>query len=266
MHQKPVDQRRPSVAEMISKHWLTIFLVVFGLWNIVPFLAPVFMKVGWEGGGKAVYTAYAPFCHQMAQRSFFFFGDQVMYNANELPVAVSDTSADMLIFRRYRGDEQFGWKVAWSDRMVYMYGSIWFIALLYAILRRYRQPRPISIILFGILLLPMLLDGGTHALSDFGGLTAGFRYTNNWLATLTGNAFPSGFYVGDSLGSFNALMRLFSGVTFGIACVWLLFPYIDRSMQTTEHQISKRYTRLDELEQRLAAEQEKLRTKHKYQG
>ena len=250
MVQQPIIQRKRTFTERISRHWLAIFLVVFGLWNIVPFFAPILMKVGWEGGGKAVYTAYAPFCHQMAQRSFFFFGDKVMYNADELPVAASGTAADTLVFRRYRGDEQFGWKVAWSDRMVYMYGSIWLMALLYAVLRRSRQPRPISPILFGVLLLPMLIDGGTHALSDLGGLTEGFRYTNNWLASLTGHLLPDWFYAGDALGSFNSWMRLLSGVTFGFACVWLTFPYIDRSMQSTEHQISQRYARLDELKQR----------------
>jgi uncharacterized membrane protein len=247
-------QPRRTLAERIPKHWLAIFLLVFGLWNIVPFFAPVLMKVGWESGGKTIYTAYAPFCHQMAQRSFFLFGEKIMYSADELPVAVSGTSADALIFRRYQGDEQFGWKVAWSDRMVYMYGSIWLMALLYALWRRYHQPRAISPLVFGLLLLPMLIDGGTHALSDFGGLTEGFRYTNTWLATLTGPLLPEGFYVGDSLGSFNSWMRLLSGITFGFACVWLAFPYIDRSMQAAEQQINERYARLAELEQKIAAE------------
>jgi uncharacterized membrane protein len=256
-------RRRLSLVERISKHWLGMFLVVFGLWNIVPFLAPVLMKVGWESGGKAVYTAYAPFCHQMAQRSFFFFGEKIMYNADELPVAAGGTTADALIFRQYKGDPQFGWKVAWSDRMVYMYGSVWLMALLYAWRRRYRQPRPISLVAFGVLLLPMVIDGGTHALSDLGGLSGGFRYTNHWLATLTGHLLPEWFYVGDSLGSFNAWMRLLSGITFGMACVWLAFPYIDRGMQATEQQINERYVRLDELEEHLNAEREKLLAQHK---
>jgi len=246
MAQHPIIRRKRSFNERISKHWLAVFLVMFGLWNVVPFFAPVLMKVGWEGGGKAIYTGYAPFCHQMAQRSFFFFGEKTMYGADELPVAASGTNADALLFRRYQGDEQLGWKVAWSDRMVYMYGSIWLMALGYAILRRYRQPRPISLLWFGILLLPMLIDGGTHALSDFSSLTEGFRYTNDWLAALTGNRLTEDFYVGDGLGSFNAWMRLLSGVAFGFALVWLAFPYIDHSMQSIE----QRYARLDELKQR----------------
>jgi uncharacterized membrane protein len=239
MKQYELDQERKkfasaAVSRLAVTYWLPTFLVVFGLWNIGPFAAPIFMKLGWEGGGKAIYTAYAPFCHQMAQRSFFFFGDKIMYNIDELPITTSGTATDMLVFRQYKGDEQFGWKVAWSDRMVYMYGSIWLMALLYAILRRYRQPRPISLFLCVLLVLPMAIDAGTHFLSDLDGFTAGFRYTNEWLAVLTAHVLPSGFYAGDSLGSFNSWMRLLSSVTLAIGCVWLTFPYIDRSMQYDE--------------------------------
>ena len=64
-------------------------------------------------------------------------------------------------------------------------------------------------------------------LSDFnGGLFAGFRYSNTWLAEFTSNALPDWFYVGDQLGSFNAWMRLVSGIGFGAAVVGLAFPLI----------------------------------------
>ena len=61
---------------------------------------------------------------------------------------------------------------------------------------------------FVLLLLPMAFDGGTHFISDIiGGIGGGFRYSNLWLAVLTGNVFPATFYVGDALGSFNSWMR-----------------------------------------------------------
>lgn len=104
----------------IAHHWKAIFLITFGVFNLLPFLAPVFMHLDWKPAGNAIYTVYSPLCHQTAQRSFFFFGPQVMYNVEELPVELSgNQAADTLILRRFRGSENTGWKVAWSDRMVF---------------------------------------------------------------------------------------------------------------------------------------------------
>ena len=84
--------------------------------------------------------------------------------------------------------------------------------------------------------LPMIIDGGTHLLSDiqagpnFG---TGFRDTNVWLAQLTNQAFPASFYAGDALGSFNSWMRLLSGILFGVASIWLAFPFVEAAFQQT---------------------------------
>ena len=246
----------------ISQHWLGIFLVVYGLFNLLPFLAPVLMNSGLDTGGKAIYTAYSPLCHQMAQRSFFLFGQDSMYNTDQLPVTLTGTGDDALTLRHFKGTDELGWKVAWSDRMVYMYGSVWLAAFIYALLRK--KLRPLSPIWFAVLLLPMVIDGGTHFLSDLSGIAQGFRYDNAWLASLTGHVFPESFYSGDEFGSFNSLMRLLSGITFGIACVWLAFPYIDRSFQQSTQQMSSRFERLQELEQQLNAEHEKLLSQQKH--
>jgi hypothetical protein len=79
---------------------------------------------------------------------------------------------------------------------------------------------------FGLFLLPIIVDGGTHTLSDFAGLGQGFRDTNLWLAVLTNNSLPATFYAGDALGSFNSIMRLISGALAALGIVWLVFPYI----------------------------------------
>lgn len=44
---------------------------------------------------------------------------------------------------------------------------------------------------FTLLLLPMLVNGGTHMISDLAGLGQGFRDTNLWLAALSGDIFPA---------------------------------------------------------------------------
>jgi len=61
---------------------------------------------------------------------------------------------------------------------------------------------------------------------NLAGIGQGFRDTNEWLRMLTRDAFPAMFYVGDALGSFNSLMRLFSGLLAGLGIVWFVLPYI----------------------------------------
>jgi len=215
-----------------SRHWLLLFNLLFGLWITAPFLAPVFMRLGWIGAGNAVYSFYGMFCHQMAQRSFFMFGAQSMYNVGQLPVVLTGTEGiDILVLRNFIGDPQIGWKVAWSDRMVYMYGSLWIAALIYAIRRRTRKISLPRLHLCTLFLFPMIVDGITHMVSDItGGLTGGFRYSNEWLASLTGHSLPSWFYIGDTFGSFNAWMRLVSGILFGVGVVWIVFPYFGQAI------------------------------------
>lgn len=217
------------------RHWVVLFLLLFGIYNFLPFAAPVAMRLGWMPIGNVIYDLYATQCHQMAQRSFFLFSAQPMYNLEELPLTLTDNpSQDMLILRGFRGNEVFGWKVAWSDRMVYMYGSLWIISAVYWVLSRHRAWKPLPIWLFALLLVPMAADGITHLLSDGSGLAAGFRYDNAWLAALTNNSLPDSFYRGDALGSFNSLMRLITGVLFAVATAGLALPFLDQEMTRTE--------------------------------
>ena len=110
----------------------------------------------------------------MAQRSFFLFGPKgfQMYNLSQLPIDISglNTGQQMLALRQYVGGEGIGWKVAWSDRMVYMYTTPLLIAIAYVWLRRQREVQPLSLLSFMLLLLPMAIDGGTHWLSDLAGI------------------------------------------------------------------------------------------------
>lgn len=218
-----------------ADHWVLVFSILWGIVMILPFFAPVFMRLGWTGPAEAVYFIYSFLCHQMAQRCFFLFGPQPMYNAAQLPIKFTgDMATDMLTVRAFDGNSAMGWKVAWSDRMVYMYGALWFVGMVFGVIRHRRDVRPLKLTYSLLLLLPMAIDGASHWLSDgMSGLAAGFRYDNQWLANLTGNALPHWFYYGDAFGSFNSWMRLFTGLCFGIAVVWFTFPYIDQTMRET---------------------------------
>lgn len=81
--------------------------------------------------------------------------------------------------------------------------------------------------------------------SDVAGLGQGFRDSNAWLAALTGQALPSWFYAGDALGSFNSWMRLLTGLLFGVACVWLAYPYLEQWAVETRERLAARLRRFD---------------------
>jgi uncharacterized membrane protein len=226
---KPIKRRIPDL--------LLILIVLMAVFNGLPFLAPLFMKLGWETPGRLIYLAYSFLCHQMAQRSFFLFGPQgfQMYGLAELPVKATGPTAELAL-KQFLGNSEMGWKVAWSDRMVAMYLSPLLTAVVYAAVRRRSWVKALPLWAFGLFLLPMLLDGGTHMISDFAsGIGHGFRDSNVWLAVITAHKFPASFYSGDELGSFNSWMRLLSGLSFGIGLGWLVFPWLDSPVVSEEY-------------------------------
>lgn len=210
----------------MARHWLLIINLLIVVWVGLPWLAPVFMHWGWTSAGKTIYLIYSFQCHQLPERSYFLFGKEMMYSLAEIQT-VWQTTTDPLILRQFIGNSEMGWKVAWSDRMVSMYGMLFLASLGYGLLRNRLKPLPLRV--FFLLLLPIAIDGTTHAVSDLTGIGQGFRDTNGWLQMLTNNAFPITFYQGDALGSFNSWMRLITGVLFGIALVGFAYPYLNDS-------------------------------------
>lgn len=186
------------------------------------------MAIGWTGPAKVIYWIYSFLCHQLPQRSYFLFGQHLTYPLAQIQQAAGvDNPNDIFALRKFIGNDQIGWKIAWSDRMISMYTSIPFFALIWYPLRR-RIPH---LTWWGLMLLilPMALDGGTHFISDLQGIGAGFRDTNLWLATLTQNAFQPTFYGGDAWGSFNSILRLGTGFLFGLGMVWFGLPYFEET-------------------------------------
>ena len=224
-----------SVFDWISDHWFEAFLILYGIWVWLPFLAPVLMKLGLSTAGNVIYVLYSFFCHQLPERSFFFFGEKTMYSLNEIQSAWQNT-ANPMILREFTGNELMGWKVAWSDRMISFYNGVWMFALAWWPLRR--RLKPLSWWGFVLLLLPMIVDGSTHAISDLAGIGLGFRDANPWLVALTHKTLPTTFYVGDALGSFNSWARLLSGLLAGLGIVWLAFPYMVQS-QTFDQKVDQ---------------------------
>jgi uncharacterized membrane protein len=212
----------------LERHWFGLVIGGTLLLVVPPFLAPVFMSIGWNGPGKVIYFIYSLFCHQLPQRSYFIFGQHLTYPLAQIQQAAGVSNLnDIFALRRFIGNTQMGWKVAWSDRMIAMYTSIPLFGLIWYPLRRHLPRLPWWGLI--LLILPMALDGGTHFISDLQGIGAGFRDSNLWLATITQHAYLPTFYVGDAWTSFNSIMRLATGILFAFGIAWFGFPYLEEA-------------------------------------
>lgn len=79
-----------------------------------------------------------------------------MVSLHEIQYAWQNT-INPLVLRQFIGNSEMGWKVAWSDRMVFMYTSILLFAWIWYPLRKKIKPLPWwGFLLF---LVPMGVDG-----------------------------------------------------------------------------------------------------------
>jgi uncharacterized membrane protein len=196
------------------------------------------MSIGLIFPAKMIYGVYSFLCHQLPERSYFLFGPKISYTLPEIQSVWQNTD-NPAILRQFVGNAQMGWKVAWSDRMVSMFTSLWLFGMLWGIFKRKLKPLPWWGVV--LLLLPMAIDGITHTFSDLAGIGQGFRDSNTWLAALTSHILPPNFYSGDAWGSFNAWMRLITGVLFGLGIVWFCFPYLNEAFTNSAQVVEYKY-------------------------
>lgn len=190
----------------IARHWVAFFGIVLFLYVGVPMLAPIFMHLGWNGPARAIYLIYSPACHQLPDRSYFLFGEQRVYTLEELEAADVLPGVGLLERRRFIGDEALGWKTALCQRDVAIYGSMILAGVAFVLLRG--RLGKLSLPLFALFVVPIAVDG----LSQLFGL----RTSNWWLRTLT-------------------------GALFGAGVVWLVYPYLQDSMDDIRANIEKKY-------------------------
>ncbi len=227
----------------LARHWLVIalgFLLLYAGLSLTP---PLFMEAGWPGAANIVYKVYAPMCHQFAFRSWFLFGEQLVYprqvagsglgsfesyaaqDPHFAGVDLAVWSADLQFkSRSFKGNEQMGYKTALCERDVAIYGMMFLAGLLFVGVRRWLRPAPVMLyVLLG--LVPLGLDGFSQM----------FSYV------------PFEFWpIRESLPAY----RVITGALFGLMNVWLAFPYLELSMSETQAAASKK---LRLAEQRLAA-------------
>jgi uncharacterized membrane protein len=182
----------------IARHWLAIFNTGWGLYTIVPFIAPALMRAGFEGPARVIYGIYSFTCHQLPDHSYFLFGKNPVPLAQELMAAGAPDAGNLFLFRSFIGNPEIGYKVALCERDIAIYGSVFLAGLIYAMLRSRVKVRAPSIKLYLVLLIPIAIDGLTQLF--------GWRESNWWLRTVT-------------------------GAIFGVASAWLAYPYVEDAMR-----------------------------------
>lgn len=189
-----------------SRHWLAFFNLFIGVYVLLPVLAPVLMAMGQSQVGGLIYTLYRPACHQLPERSFFLFGPQATYSIDELQMlGLLLKPEDPLARREFYGAPQVGYKMALCERDMALYGGFAVAGLAFGLVRK--RLRPLSLLAYGLCLLPMAIDGGTQVLM--------LRESNWWL-------------------------RLSTGALAGIATVWLLYPYLEPAFAEIRRQANGR--------------------------
>ena len=144
---------------VVVRHWLLAINIITALLTLLAFVAPVLLSLGIRLPAQFIYFFYSFMCHQMAQRSYFIFGYQV----------------------------------AQCQRNTAIYAAMFIAGLVFAVWRD--RIKPLDWRLYGLLILPMAIDGGTQLF--------GWR-ESNWQ------------------------IRSVTGTLFGSASVWLAYPYVER--------------------------------------
>ncbi|MGB2894974.1 MAG: DUF2085 domain-containing protein [Anaerolineales bacterium] len=198
-----------------SRHWLAIFNLIVLLYIGLPFTTPYLLKAGMTTPARVIYKIYGPLCHQLPFRSWFLLGEQPVYPLEIAGLEVTSyeeiagvSSVDLLRDRAFIGNERVGYKVALCQRDVAIYGSIFLAGVAFTFLRHRLKPLPIwAWFIIGI--IPLALDGGSQLLSSLPLVSFPVRESTPFLRSLT-------------------------GMLFGVANVWMAYPYIEEIMVETQ--------------------------------
>lgn len=204
----------------ISRHWLAMINLVVFLFVGLPFAAPALMKAGIETPARWIYGIYSPpLCHQLAYRSWFMFGDQPAYplegvSNNESALSFEEvtglTAEDLQQASEFIGNDRIGYKVAFCERDVGIYGGILLGGIIFALSGKRIKTIPL-LTWFLVGVLPIALDGGSQLL----GAVAPFDL-------------PDFFYRESS-----PMLRSLTGGLFGLMNAWLAFPLMEETFKET---------------------------------
>jgi uncharacterized membrane protein len=173
------------------RHWLLGINALVLLVLAGGLAAPLLHAAGVDGLAGSVHDFYRTMCHQWAFRSFFLLGSQLIYSREQL----ASLGVDPFTFL---GDPVLGWKMGFCERDLGIFLGLLVFGLLYAARWRRAALRPSSYLTYAVLITPMALDGLTQLV--------GWR-ESTWE------------------------LRLATGLLFGVASAWLLYPRFEQSFR-----------------------------------
>lgn len=195
-HPSSIETAVSGLVIGFARHWLAIFNGLWGLYVLLPLLAPILLYFGFAAPARVIYSIYSFACHQLPDHSYFFFGETLVPHLHHLEAGGMEAGLHLFEQRRFIGNEHLGHKVAICQRDIAIYGSVFFGGLFFSLIRH--RLRPLNWRLFLLFLVPIGVDGTTQMF--------GLRESNWWLRTLT-------------------------GALFGLAAIWIAYPHVESAMQ-----------------------------------
>lgn len=197
-------ERLNRLAAGFERHWLAILIGILLTYSLLPFGAPILKKLGLDQAAQLIYQPYKLMCHTYGFRSFFLFGERLVYSRPEFERASGiDTGSflGLLQARDFQGNPRMGYKVALCQRDVAIYLVMGINGIAYALVRRRARPLPwLMFVLLGV--APIGIDGFSQLLSQ-----------------PPFNLFPYRESTWE--------LRLATGALFGWSLAWLIFPLIE---------------------------------------
>lgn len=208
------------VIVFITQHWLALTIGFLAIFAGLPFLAPGLMHLGITTPAELIYKGYGVTCHQLSFRTYFFFGEKTAYTLTELQSAlgVNNPGTDAFFWRDFIGNPQVGYKMAWCQREVSIYGAMIAAFVLFGLFRA--RVKPLDWRIYLLFVLPMAIDG-------------------------TWQLFTSPIHLLPFLPvhESTADLRLITGALFGFGSVWLIFPHVDQAMRDAYHDALRQFER-----------------------
>ena len=221
-HKPPQNQR--AVAETLNRgvywlaqHWVGFFNGLILLYAGGALLAPVFFKIGMPALGHALHAFYGPFCHQYPFRSWFLFGPQAARPLQEaIPVQAMNQLGSVV------GNPDIGYKTAFCQRDIAIYGMMWLAGVIYKPLSKKIKTPPLPFWLFFLFgIMPMMLDGGIQ-----------------WISYAIWQFIPG---VLEQPFETIPLMRTLTGALFGLGVIAVIYPYMDEYFEEVRTTLEAKY-------------------------
>lgn len=226
---KKLDQnaeitKADRVSYWLTNHYTFLINLILVIFLGLPFLAPVLEKYHADLPAKVIYKIYSPLCHQLAYRSWFLFGEQSVYPrklaglSGELSFeqVTGLNSQDVLSAKNFIGNDTLGYKVAFCERDVAIYGGLLLFGLIFAATRRRLRSIPWYIwIVVGM--VPMGIDGVSQ-------LPSLINLNIYWLP----------------IRESTPLLRTITGLLFGITTAWFGYPMIEETMLDSRKALNKK--------------------------